>query len=316
MAASTSRFAQLRSGCSGRNRWRYHCVVPGSQVQRELEGVGELDAPAVSPEHRSEAATDPAFVEPHLGLGPEHLEALLPLARAEAGEVDLVVEPQKRCPAAGLGRGRHPPQRLPDRRRGLAGEGEEDPLVQAEVEQHVQAAAVAEVLGEVIAVDVGFGEDHDVAFPPADEVAQVVEPRVLPVALGPVGPRVLDDEGRGVHAEAAHAHLEPEADDLGHLQADVRVGRVEIRLEVVEAVVVPGLGSLVPGPGALLDPGKTTPSVRKRGSASDQTYQSRYGESGLDLEDRNHGCSSDVWLTTRSIMAAPRPVSTGPCMAD
>ena len=44
------------------------------------------------------------------------------------------------------------------------------------------------------------------------------------------------------------------------------------------------------------------PWWRSSGSWSDQTYQSRYGESGEDRADWNHGCSSEVWLTTRSMI--------------
>ena len=44
------------------------------------------------------------------------------------------------------------------------------------------------------------------------------------------------------------------------------------------------------------------PWCRSGGSCSDQTYQSRYGESGDEHADRNHGCSSEVWFTTKSMM--------------
>ena len=32
-------------------------------------------------------------------------------------------------------------------------------------------------------------------------------------------------------------------------------------------------------------------------------YQSRFGLSGLERDSANHGCSSDVWLTTRSMIS-------------
>ena len=35
--------------------------------------------------------------------------------------------------------------------------------------------------------------------------------------------------------------------------------------------------------------------------ASRQRYQSRFGLSRDDRDSTNHGCSSEVWLTTRSI---------------
>ena len=40
---------------------------------------------------------------------------------------------------------------------------------------------------------------------------------------------------------------------------------------------------------------------------SDQTYQSRFGESGLERDSWNHGCSFEVWFMTRSaITRIPR----------
>lgn len=44
------------------------------------------------------------------------------------------------------------------------------------------------------------------------------------------------------------------------------------------------------------------PCLRSGGAWSDQTYQSRYGESGDDRAAWNHGCWSEVWFTTRSMI--------------
>ena len=44
------------------------------------------------------------------------------------------------------------------------------------------------------------------------------------------------------------------------------------------------------------------PWCRSGGALSDQTNQSRYGESGDERADWNHGCWSEVWLTTRSMI--------------
>ena len=44
------------------------------------------------------------------------------------------------------------------------------------------------------------------------------------------------------------------------------------------------------------------PWYRSGGSLSLHTYQSRYGESGEEHADWNHGCWSEVWLTTRSMI--------------
>ena len=58
---------------------------------------------------------------------------------------------------------------------------------------------------------------------------------------------------------------------------------------------------------SVCSPGNTMPCRRSGGSVSLQTYQSRYGESGSLRADWNHGCWSEVWLTTRSsISRMPR----------
>ena len=113
---------------------------------------------------------------------------------------------------------------------------------------------------------------------------------------------LLEDERRGVDPEAGDAQLQPEPHDPLDLVADRRVAPVQVGLEVVEAVVVPGAGLLV---AATRSPsarrGTPCPAVRSGGSSSLHTYQSRYGESRIALRaDRNQGCSSEVWLTTRS----------------
>ncbi len=44
------------------------------------------------------------------------------------------------------------------------------------------------------------------------------------------------------------------------------------------------------------------PWKRSDGSSFDHTYQSRYGEFGSAQAALNHGCSFDVWFTTRSMI--------------
>ena len=108
-------------------------------------------------------------------------------------------------------------------------------------------------------VDVGLGEDHGVAAPPRQLATEVVEPREVLARCGLVRRGELDDERGGVEPEAGHAELQPEADDLLDLLADPGIGHVEVGLEVVEAVVVPGAGLLVEGPGRVLVAGEHHP---------------------------------------------------------
>ena len=54
-------------------------------------------------------------------------------------------------------------------------------------------------------------------------------------------------------------------------------------------------------------PGNATSAGATGGGSSRQTYQSRNGESGPVRADWNHGCSTEVWLGTRSaITRMPR----------
>jgi hypothetical protein len=79
-----------------------------------------------------------------------------------------------------------------------------------------------------------------------------------------------------------------------------RIVHVEVRLERVEAVevVLPRLA--VECPRASCSPGNTMPLFQCFGRFFDHTYQSRYASRALRAS-WNHGCSFDVWLTTRSI---------------
>ena len=63
-------------------------------------------------------------------------------------------------------------------------------------------------------------------------------------------------------------------------------------------VILVALGYV--GPGRAVEAG--LPVVGRAPSPSCQTYQSALGLSRLDLDSRNQGCWSEVWLSTRSRM--------------
>ena len=73
--------------------------------------------------------------------------------------------------------------------------------------------------------------------------------------------RVLDDHVHRIHAEAVHASLEPEADDVLHRGHDLLVAPVEVRLLRVERVQVPAAAPLVSAPGRASERG--FPVVRR-----------------------------------------------------
>ena len=122
------------------------------------------------------------------------------------------------------------------------------------------------------------------------------------------GLHLLEDERRRVDAEARGAELQPEAHDLLDLLAHRGVGPVQVGLEVVEAVEVPRRRPSRPrSRSRSARRGRRCPAGGRAAPSSLQTYQSRYGDCGELRADRNHGCWSEVWLTTRSSrMRMPR----------
>ncbi len=116
-----------------------------------------------------------------------------------------------------------------------------------------------EVLHVRIGQYVSLGEDDRIALAPLQELADRAQHVVL--LEGFANRRTLgrDDERHGVHAKAGHAQLDPEAHDLEDLRQHVRICGVEVRLELVEAMEVPGMSAGVVGPGGLLHARKYHP---------------------------------------------------------
>ena len=91
------------------------------------------------------------------------------------------------------------------------------------------------------------------------------------------GPFGRDDEGHGIHAKSRDPKLNPKSHDLQNFRLNVRVGGIQIRLEIVETVEVPGAGDrIVSSKSISARPGNTMPLLASRGFFFDQTYQSRY----------------------------------------
>jgi hypothetical protein len=63
-------------------------------------------------------------------------------------------------------------------------------------------------------------------------------------------------EGNSIHAKAGHAELNPETHDLEDLGLHVWIRCVEIGLEIVEAMKIPGLGLLIVRPCGFLYAGE------------------------------------------------------------
>jgi hypothetical protein len=187
-------------------------------------------------------------------VGAEGVEHGPPLLFAQPAEIELVVVAQERAPwAAGrpLSSVLH---RSDEGTRVGRRERIEQVLIDMEVEHHVDAVAViAEILHGDLRHDVRLGENDGIADAPLQEFPECAEHVVLLAGSLDIGALGADYERHHIHAESRHAQLNPEAHDLQQLGVNVGMGRIEVRLEVIEPVEVPRLGHLVVSPGGLLD---------------------------------------------------------------
>ncbi len=225
--------------------------------QRAHQAVGEFDAPPVAAEHRRQPPPYAAVVQLHALVGSKGFEYRITLRLGQAAEIEFVVIAQEQAPLRGgrprLGRG----QRFRQRTGIGRGQRVEQMLVDMKIEHHVHTVAVvAEIFHVGLGQHIGFGEDDGVALPPLQEFAERTQHVVLLDGLSHLRALGRDDEGDRVHAKAGDAELNPEPHDLEDLGLDMRVRGVEIRLEIVEAVKVPGACFLIPRPGRLLHAGK------------------------------------------------------------
>ncbi len=197
-------------------------------------------------------------VELHPLVGPEGVEDLLALRPGQLVQAELVVVSQEGGPGVVGRRVGQAADHALERLRVLSRERQPQALVEQERELHRELVAVlvAEEAREVLQLGVDLAQQHRLAAPAGRERTQTAQPLVR-VALDLLGYAVqLEHEGHGVHAEARHPELQPEAHDLRDLVADRRVGQVQVGLEAVEAVQVVLAGALVLLPVAGLLVGK------------------------------------------------------------
>ena len=145
-----------------------------------------------------------------------------------------------------------------DRAPVLAGQRQHERLVQPEREHHQHpggdAVRLPEVLPQLIVGHIGLRQHDRIPPLPGQRLVQVPQEAVVGSAARPgLG---LDQERRGVDPEARDTEPEPEHGDLLYLLADCGVVGVQIGLEPVEPVPVPGVRHLVPGPLLVLHAGK------------------------------------------------------------
>ena len=227
----------------------------------ELERVGELDAAQVATHHGGQPPANSSVVQTHLGLRCELGEHVRALLRGQPAQVQFVVISQERRPLRHRLQVRQVLQRLDERFGLLAGQCEPEPGVEQEGEHHVRAVVravegVAGVLVQVGGVDVGLTQQDGLTTAPLHVLAPLVEDLEVRFADNAVRCDGLQDERRGVDPEPRHPQLQPEPHHLADLEADRRVLPVQVGLETVEAVVVPGAGLVVQLQVSSCSPGK------------------------------------------------------------
>ena len=129
------------------------------------------------------------------------------LLGVEPAEIELVVAAQELHPLR-VGRTLARLLERPDQRLDVGGRQRvEEPLVDGEVQHHLQPLAlVAEVAHALVRRHVRLRQQDRVARSPLEEVAHLLEDVEVLLALD-AGALLLDQERHGVHPEAGHAEL-------------------------------------------------------------------------------------------------------------
>jgi hypothetical protein len=228
--------------------------VPGSAQSRlKADTIPVL----VAVEHRCQPAADAAVVDAHLLIAREDRVDVVALRFGQSFEVKLIKVAQEAGPLDVRRDGRQRPAKAFERGGLRAGEGEERLVGQQEVEDAGQAVAiVAEHLVDLLQIDICLAEQEAIRPVPGKQIAHAVEELEAVAVRRQPGPFRPDQIGRGIDAEAVHAAPQPEVHDLQDLVADIRVERVKIRLEAVEAVQVVLAGYVVVFPDTLLGAGE------------------------------------------------------------
>ena len=155
---------------------------------------------------------------------------------------------QEQAPLAVLGDGGRALEDLVHRSCLFAAGRHEHARHHGEVEGHVALVALAEVLDDVLGPLIGLGQQDAVGVLRVDGGAHLLEEVMGLGQVLAVGALTLEEVRHGVQAEAVQAEVQPEAQDVEHRLADLRVVEVEVRLVGEEAVPVVGAGDVVPGP--------------------------------------------------------------------
>ncbi len=168
----------------------------------------------------------------------------------QAAEIEFIVVAQEHAPLRGGGTRLGGLQRFCQWPRVGGCQRVEQVLVDVEIEHHVHAVAgTAEIFHVGFRQHIGFRQDDGVTFAPLQEFTERTQHVILLGRLFDVRTLGRDYEGDCVHAEAGDAELQPEAHDLEDLCLYIGIRGIEVGLEIIEAVEIPGARSLIPRPG-------------------------------------------------------------------
>jgi len=107
---------------------------------------------------------------------------------------------------------------------------------QRKMEVHVHFIAAAKVMDDVLRPLVGFGKKQNARFVLVHKGAQTLKEEVRFRQVFAVGALAFEQVGRGIHADAVRALVNPELDGLQHGFLHSRVVVVQVRLVLEEAV--------------------------------------------------------------------------------
>ena len=221
---------------------QHRCTEQGQQ-----QAVHQLDLAGVVVEQRGEAAAD-ADVDAHARVVGVDAVHVVPLARGDHLERQLVVVSEEDRPLAARGDVRRLPHDVDDGVTILLGDGHVHARHDREVIGHVALVALPEVLAHVLGPLVGLGEEHPVGVLRVERGADLLQDVV---GLGQVlaaGALALDQVGDRVEAQPVHPEIAPERHHAEHRLEHGGVVEVQVRLVGEEAVPVVLLGERVPGP--------------------------------------------------------------------
>ena len=228
---------------------------------REQQAVHQLDLLAVVFEQWRQAPAN-AEIQPRPRIPRVHLIHVVAFLLRHHLERQLVVITEEDRPLAVVryvGRLRHD---FGDRMAVLLRDRHVHSRHQRKVIRHMAFVAVAEIIVDILRPLVGLGEQHSIAIPFVDQLANLLDHRVRLGQVFVARPFALAQVGNRIQAEPVDADVEPELHRLENRLQDARIVEVEIGLMAEEAMPVMRLRDFVPCPIRLFGVGENDSRAR------------------------------------------------------